>query len=89
MKLSVKGVAAASALIWGATFLFVGAVNRYCTAQYGLAFLELMDSVYPGYHAVSGLKNVFVGTAYAVVDGALGGAVFAWIYNCFAGSKAA
>ena len=89
MKLSVKGLALASAVLWGATFLFVGAVNRYCSAQYGLAFLEVMDSVYPGYHAVSGLRSVLVGTLYAVVDGAIGGAVFAWLYNCFAGPKAA
>jgi hypothetical protein len=51
---------------------------------YGGAFLELMSSVYPGYRAAASLGNVIVGTLYAVVDGAIGGALFAWVYNAFA-----
>jgi hypothetical protein len=30
-----------------------------------------------------------VGTLYAVLDGAVGGALLAWLYNRFAGSTAA
>jgi len=40
-----------------------------------------MSSVYPGYHATRSIAEVIVGTLYGVVDGLVGGAVFAWLYN--------
>lgn len=84
MKLSVKALTCASAILWGVCFLFVGLGNLYWS-PYGGAFLELMSSVYPGYKAAAAsLGNVIVGTLYAVVDGAIGGALFAWVYNAFA-----
>ena len=48
---------------------------------YGLAFLQLCASVYPGYHPGSGLGSVFIGAVYALFDGLIGGAIFAWLYN--------
>lgn len=42
-----------------------------------------MSSVYPGYKTVGGFGSVTVGTLYALVDGAVGGAIFAWLYNSF------
>jgi hypothetical protein len=83
MKLSVKALAYAAAIVWGLCFLFVGIINLLWT-PYGGAFLEVMSSIYPGYHPAATLGNVIVGTLYAVLDGAIGGAVFAWVYNCFA-----
>ena len=49
--------------------------------RYGREFLELVASIYPGYKPRPKLSQVAVGTAYAVVDGAVGGALFAWLYN--------
>jgi len=43
-----------------------------------------MSSVYPGYHATRSIVEVIVGTLYGVVDGLVGGAGFAWLYNRFA-----
>ncbi len=83
MKLSVKALTYASAIVWGLCFLFVGVAN-FLWSPYGAAFLELMTSVYPGYKAAASLGNVIVGTFYAILDGAIGGALFVWIYNCFA-----
>jgi hypothetical protein len=83
MKLSVKGLTLAAAIIWGFGFLFVAAVDLLWF-PYGGAFLEVMSSVYPGYKATASLDSVVVGTLYALVDGAIGGALFAWVYNCFA-----
>jgi hypothetical protein len=83
MKLSVKALTYTLAILWGLCFLLVGLTNRIW-APYGGTFLELMSSVYPGYKAVAGFGNIVVGTLYAVLDGAVGGAVFAWVYNCFA-----
>jgi hypothetical protein len=83
MKLSVQALTYASAILWGLCFLLVGLANLFWP-PYGGAFLELMSSVYPGYKAAAGFGNIIVGTLYAVLDGAIGGAVFAWVYNCFA-----
>jgi hypothetical protein len=82
MKLSVKALAYASAILWGVCFLLVGLANLFW-APYGAAFLVLMSSVYPGYKAAASLGNVIVGTLYAILDGGIGGALFAWIYNTF------
>lgn len=83
MKLSVNALTYASAILWGLCFLFVGVANLLWS-PYGAAFLELMSSVYPGYKVAASLGNIIVGTLYAVVDGAIGGALFAWVYNAFA-----
>ncbi len=48
---------------------------------YGQAFLDVMASIYPGFHAAGTFGDAIVGTLYGVVDGAIGGAVFAWLYN--------
>lgn len=80
MQLSIKGFTFGFAITWGLVVLFVGIINLL-SPSYGTAFLELIASVYPGYHPVSTLGNVIVGTLYAIVDGAIGGAIFASLYN--------
>lgn len=80
MKLSIKALTYACAIVWGLAVLLVGVANLLWP-PYGAAFLGLVSSIYPGYKAVANLANVVVGTLYALVDGAIGGAVFAWIYN--------
>jgi hypothetical protein len=80
MKLSVKGMAWAWSLLWGGGVFMVALVN-YFRASYGLSFLNVVDSIYPGYHAATGLASVFIGTGYALFDGAVGGALIAWLYN--------
>ena len=46
-----------------------------------------MASVYPGYTATPSLGQVIIGTLYGMLDGAIVGAVFAWLYNTIAGSS--
>lgn len=58
--------------------------NRVLHAAYGQQFLQTMASVYVGYHVTRSIAEVIVGTVYGVVDGLIGGAVFAWLYNQFA-----
>lgn len=82
MKLSVKAMAAASGLLWGSAVLTVGVANLI-QPRYGKEFLRLVASIYPGYHGRPTISEVAVGTGYAVVDGAVGGAICAWLYNCF------
>lgn len=80
MKLSVRAAATASALLWGGAVLVVGIAN-VIQPRYGREFLRLIASIYPGYHARPSLGDVAVGTGYAAVDGAFGGALCAWLYN--------
>lgn len=84
MKLSVKGLALTLGLVWGILGMFLVGLSNLIWAGYGQSFLEVMASVYPGYHATASFGQVIVGTLYGIVDGAVAGAVFAWVYNRFA-----
>jgi hypothetical protein len=84
MKLSVKGMAIAGALMWGILAVFGVGMLNVVWPSYGREFLQVVASIYPGYHAVPSYGQVIVGTLYALVDGAVGGAIFAWLYNRFA-----
>ncbi|MDP3981800.1 MAG: hypothetical protein Q8Q33_10355 [Chlamydiota bacterium] len=81
-KLSVKAFTLTSGLMWAGIVFFVGILNIIKTG-YGLAFLSLISSIYPGYHAEHTFLSVLIGTAYALLDGAICGLLFSWIYNRF------
>jgi hypothetical protein len=83
MKFSVKGLAIASGILWGVAILGTGLANLIWS-PYGQQFLQLMASVYPGYHATHSIAEVVIGTLYGFVDGLIGGAIFGWLYNQFA-----
>ena len=79
-KLSLKALAFAGGVLWGLGVLVVGMANLIWP-DYGIAFLELVASVYPGYHADPAVLSVLIGTGYAVLDGAICGLVFGLLYN--------
>ena len=81
MKLDVKSAAAADAVVWGGWAIFLTGVANLIWPDYGQAFLEMMASVYPWYQATASFGQVLIGTLYGVVDGAVIGAIFAWLYN--------
>lgn len=83
MTINTKGLAMASGILWGVAMLGMGLANLIW-ANYGQQFLQIMASVYPGYHATRSVAEVIVGTLYGAVDGFIGGAIFAWLYNQFA-----
>ena len=84
MKLDVKAVAITLGLLWGLLAMFLTGIANLIWPGYGQAFLDVMASVYPGYAPGGGFGQVIVGTLYGVVDGAVAGVVFAWLYNRFA-----
>jgi hypothetical protein len=86
MKFSVKGFAMPSGILWGVAMLGMGLANLIW-GSYGQQFLQLMAAVYPGYHATRSVAEVIVGALYGFVDGLIGAAIFAWLYNQFAGSS--
>ncbi len=83
MRLSPKALAISLGVMWGLGVLCVGLAHQIWPG-YGGAFLDLMASIYPGYHP-GGMGAVIVAALYALVDGAVGGLVLAWVYNGAAG----
>lgn len=83
MRLNVTAVTLTAGLLWGAAMLLVALANMIWP-NYGNAFLELAASVYPGYQPGTGIGSVIIGALYGLVDAAIAGALFAWIYNLFA-----
>ena len=83
MKLDVKAMAIALGLAWGIAAMFLVGVVNLIVPPYGQGFLEAMASIYPGYTAEANFGQVILGTLYGLVDGAIGGAIFAWLYNRF------
>ena len=77
MKLNVKAFAIAAALFWGLglfmitwwIILFDGATGE----------MTLVGQVYRGY-TISPIGSI-IGLAWGFVDGLIGGAIFAWLYN--------
>ena len=80
MRLSVKAMSVATGLMWGGAVLTTGLINL-AAPPYGRRFLELMSSVYPGYKNRGTAADVLVGTGYALLDGAVGGALLTAMYN--------
>lgn len=88
MRLSVKAFSLAVSLLWAGCVLFTAVLNLIWPA-YGGAFLDMVRSIYPGYAAMTGISAVIVGTLYALIDGAICGALLAWLYNWFAAEAVA
>ncbi len=77
MKLNVKAFALACALIWGlGLFVLTWWIMAFEGAAGDRTFI---GRIYIGYR-ISPLGSV-VGLVWALVDGLIGGAIFAWLYN--------
>jgi len=88
MKFNLTAMALAGGLFWGAAILAVASANLIWPS-YGRAVLDWSASVYPGFHPGSGIGSVVTGTLYALVDGAVAGGVFGWLYNVLAPTRPA
>ncbi len=83
MRLSVTAAAISFALVWGVLAMFLTGVANMIWPPYGQEFLQTTASIYPGYKATASFGQVIVGTLYGLVDAAVVGAAFAWLYNLF------
>jgi hypothetical protein len=83
MRLNVKAFALTCGLIWGLGLFFItwwiiafdGASGR----------VTLIGQLYRGYN-ISPIGSI-IGLVWALFDGAIGGAIFAWLYNFLASGK--
>jgi hypothetical protein len=85
MRLSIKGMAIAFGLTWGGGVFCLGLIHL-ASPSFGASFLTGVSSIYPGFHGARSFGDALVGGAYALIDGGVGGLIFAWLYNFFAGS---
>ena len=80
MRISIIALSITAGIFWGSSIIITGLANMIWP-PYGQVFLELAASLYPGYHAEPTIGQVITGTLYGIVDGAIAGFLFAWIYN--------
>lgn len=84
MKLNLKALSISLAILWAGAVFIVGLANLIWPA-YGKGFLQMLASIYPGYHAAGTFGDMISGSLYALVDAAIVGLVFGWLYNLIAG----
>ena len=77
MKLNLRALLLAGAILWGGVLLIMSVANSVCSG-YGGAFISLMASVYPGYHGTASVVDVIVGTLYAAFILALFESFVSW-----------
>ena len=76
----------ATGLGWAIGLFVLGLLNMVYP-PYGKALLDMTASFYPGYHASGAIGDLLIGVAYALVDGAVCGAILALLYNVFTPKK--
>ena len=86
MKLDLKALTISVAVVWAGAVLIVGVANAIWPG-YGKAFLMVLASIYPGFGATGTLGDALVGSGYALVDAAIVGLIFGWLYNFIAVAK--
>ncbi len=77
MKLNVKALALSSGILWGGT-VFLATLWLLIRGHDG-TLIGRLDHFYLGYSF--SYAGAFVGLVWGFVDGVIGGAVFAWLYN--------
>ncbi len=82
MQLSIRAFAFTCGLFFAGTVAVVGGV-ALAFPGYGQPVLDLFASLYPGYAADGTVADWLVGIGLALLDGMIGGSVFAWLYNRF------
>ena len=82
MRLSVKGMTIAAGLLWGAAILCVGIIHMG-DPNYGVNFLQMTSSVYPGFHSAGTAGSLAIGTIEGIIDGGIAGLVLSLLYNAF------
>jgi len=83
MKLSAVRFGCAVSTVWSLTVFGAGLLNLW-TGTYGVEFLKLLSSIYPGYtYDEKGFFGIIVVALYAALDAWIIGALLAWFYNLY------
>jgi len=76
-KLHAIGFGVALGILWSVSVLVMALISM--NVDWGGEFVSWLGDLYIGYDA--SISGSFVGAAWGFLDGFVGGAVFAWIYN--------
>ena len=79
MKLNAKSLALTSGILWGLA-VFLGTIWLLIIGASGKT-ISLLSAFYFGYQFSIG--GAFIGLVWGFVDGAIGGLIFAFVYNFF------
>ena len=79
MKLNTKAFCLTCGIIWGMVMFLTNLISTFYV-NYAYEFLSVISSIYPGY-SPGGITGILMGTFCGFIDGAIGGLVFAWLYN--------
>ena len=83
MRLSIRAMVIAGAVLWGGGMLLVGLMNL-ADPNNGVSFLQMTNSVYPLFHMTHNWSVLLVRTLEGALDGAIAAAIFAALYNSIA-----
>src|SRR3990167_2615618 len=82
--ISPKALAISMGLLWGAYVFLLGLfLTAFPNARFfwvSKELLVMLATLYPGYSAT--VAGSFMGLFWALLCGALGGAIIAWLHNC-------
>ena len=84
MRLDIKAFGLACGIVWGLAVL-LGTLWLIVSGSGGTV-IRYLDNFYIGYSF--SVVGAFIGGIWGFVDGFLGGALLAWLYNLFAGREA-
>jgi hypothetical protein len=80
MKLNTRALALSIGILWGLHFLIMGIAIVICPGI-GESWMAMWASLYPCYQADGTLLDTAIGVAFGFIDGLIGGALIAWLYN--------
>lgn len=78
-RLNILSLGFAVGISWAVCIFFLGIMAWLF--DWGTALVEITSSLYIGYKAT--FLGSVIGTIWAFVDGFIGGAIIAWLYNKF------
>ena len=76
-KLDIKAFSLSAGIFWSVSVFFMGFLAMSCT--WAGKFVAALGIFYVGYSAT--ILGSVIGAVWAFLDAAIGGAVFAWLYN--------
>lgn len=80
MKFNIKAFAVALGIVWGGGCLLMGLMAMGCS--WAQPFVNAVGTMYVGYQAT--MVGSLIGMLWGFIDAAIGGAIFAWLYNTLA-----
>ena len=80
MKLKIGPLGFACGVVLGVSLLLIGLLSQCCDG-FGAGFLTAFASIYPGFDGSGSVGDSILGALYGFMNGDLGGALIAWLYN--------